>query len=859
MLLQLWAAVSAGVIAADPSSCPSAGPTGGRVRIYVCAEDGFRVVHTNKAGDDVPETLVVVGYESPYPTIAFTYDSTQFNVSSSTLTAVVDIATEKVTFVDVATDEVITQEGRSTLTTSKTEPSLYEVTQTFTQSEDESLYGGGEFQNGLINWKDTPIDLVQFNTEAAVPFFVSTKGYGVLWEGYSFTHVNAGTALQLSNASSTVYTGTLMTTAEGTYQFLVALCPGGYQCDPVNQLLNMTLTDGASTITAVSWVEQMNIPTTMAARAVLKASTTYTITIVSSIANPRLSYNAPNTGVFSITSDASAVIDYYFLYGRSIDGTIARYRDASGIAPLYPKKAYGFWSSRNRYHNQSELLANAHEYRSMQIPIDSIVQDWLYWGSLGWGPQWDPKIYPDPASMVSQLHALDLNFMVSVWSKFDTSTSFYKELQPAGFIINGSTYYDPYSGVAREMYYNFSHKAHFDVGVDSLWMDATEPENAPQQNQMLALGPGNQYLLPYSLMTTSAVTEGLRRDFREAQGARVFTLTRSAFAGQQRLGAVVWSGDTTSTFDMLRRQVYASVNFQLSGIPYWSMDIGGFFRPGDQYTSSSYHNLLVRWFQFGAFTPIFRLHGTANTEPWNYGASTMTAINTTAIALRYRFLPYTYSGFHHVEVAGSTMQRAMVFDFGYDKATHSIGDQYMWGKSVLVAPVYTAGDPAVRSVYFPVNTSWVDFYTGETVQGGQTLSVSASLQQIPLYFRSGSIVPLGPVVQHARAPADPLEIRIVGGGDAAYDLYEDDGKSPTVDVAATHTIDIAHSVISFRWTAANSSLEVDREGTFPGMLQARNLNIYVVRPGHGTGTLPANPDSTVVYTGGRQVYPVPTD
>ena len=817
----------------------------------------MRVVHTEKKGDKPTKSLVVVGYDTHFSNYTTSADGVHYNITTSKLKAVVEVATGAVQFLDAVTDELIGGEKSRSFAVSPNISTLYQATQTFTQTEDESLYGGGEFQNGLLNWKDTPVDVVQFNTEAAVPFFVSTKGYGVLWDAYSWTHVNEGLPISLrrdGNVTADTFTfkGTLTTKAAGNYQFLLSICPGGYGC-PSDKIVNITLTGGREPITVQHWPGINGLPATIAGRATLASYTTYTITVDTQVEAPTLTYNAPNTGIFSIKSDVVSVIDYYFLYGGSIDGSIALYRDASGIAPLYTKKTYGFWQCRNRYHNQSELLENAAKYRSLQIPVDNIVQDWMYWGSLGWGPHWDPTTYPDPKGMVSQLHGMDINFMVSVWSKFDNTTSFYKDMLKAGHIIKDSLFYDPTSAAAREMYYGFSKTNHFDIGVDSLWMDATEPESFPHRGQQLAVGPADQYFNVYPLLTTTAVTDGLRRDFREAQGARVFTLTRASFAGQQRTGAAIWSGDTKSKFDTLRRQIYASVNYQLSGIPYWSQDIGGFFRPDDQYTNTTYHALLVRWFQFGAFTPIFRLHGTANTEPWNYGEDTMSLINSSAIAMRYRFLPYTYSGFHDVEVAGSTMQRAMVFDFHKDPATHSIGDQFMWGKSVLVAPIYTEGSPAQRDVYFPVGTSWVDFNTGVVVEGGKTHRVSAAMDVTPLYLLSGSVIVLGRVVQHTGESSDPLEVRIASGADATFTLYEDDGASATVDETATHTIAVPHTLITFSWDESTQTLTVsDRTGSFPGMLQDRKLHVYLVRPGHGVGIMPTTvPDHSFTYQGAK--------
>ena len=835
--------------AVNAESCPSE-LIGCCTQIYICADRSFRVVHTAEVDQVAPESLVVVGYAAPFPEYTVTSSGGQVDIATSSLKASVDVASGLVTFYDVVTGTMLSAEANRTMVAAgSTAPDLYTAEQIFTQRDTESIYGGGGLQNGLFNWKDTAINLAQYNTEIAVPFFASTVGYGILWDAYSWTYVNSGgQGLKLTQTSTGLYQASLTATTSGKHSFLLELEPLAHWGASAGVRLNVS--NGGSTETVQYWPSgDANMPASLAGRVVLTAGVAYNITLETKGNAPVVTYIAPGRNRFALKAGPVAVLDYYFMHGDSIDGAIKLYRDASGVAALYTKKTYGFWQCRNRYENKSEVLASAKKYRDLYIPVDNIVQDYKYWGSLGWGPQWDPTIYPDPAGMVAELHKENFHFMVSVWSRFDASTTFFKDMQAAGHIINGSDYYDPFSASAREMYYNFSKQAHFDIGVDSIWLDATEAEHYPAYNQQVAVGNGNQYMNPYSLMTTRAIADGLRRDFRTAQGARVFSLTRSAFTGQQRVGAAVWTGDITSSWTMLRRQLYMSLNYQLSGMPYWCQDIGGYFRPGDEYDSPEYHNMLIRWFQFGAFTPIFRVHGRGYTEPWVYGNDTMTTINST-IALRYRFLPYTYSGFHDVQASGSTMQRALVFDFVSDEKTHDIGDQYMWGSSLMVAPIYTAGDPAVRTVYFPEG-QWRDFYTGDIVDGGQTKSVSAGLQEIPLYLRMGSIVVLGDVVQHTIATTKVMEVRICDGANAVYSLYEDDGASPTVNTDSTRVVDTPSSIIAFSWNNAEKTLTVaKRAGSFPGMLSEITMNIYVVAQNHGVGvTSKTPPNKSIVYTG----------
>eukprot|EP00928_Gymnodinium_smaydae_P034702 TRINITY_DN24534_c0_g1_i6.p1 TRINITY_DN24534_c0_g1~~TRINITY_DN24534_c0_g1_i6.p1 ORF type:complete len:458 (-),score=42.48 TRINITY_DN24534_c0_g1_i6:74-1447(-) len=446
--------------------------------------------------------------------------------------------------------------------------------------------------------------------------------------------------------------------------------------------------------------------------------------------------------------------------------------------------------------------------------------------------------------MVRELHDLNIRLMVSVWSQFDKTTDFWKQMNGHGWILGDSEYYDAFNPSARDLYYNFSNASMFSIGVDSLWQDATEPEQFPNVNVPTYLGSGNAYLNAYSLETTRAISDGLRRDYPHAQGSRVFTLTRSSFAAQQATGAALWTGDTSGTWDSLRRQIASSINYQLSGIPYWAQDIGGFFRPKDQYTSPDYHELLTRWFQFGVFTPIFRVHGAGTrTELWNFGTQTMSTINASAISLRYRLLPYTYSGFARVDQEGYTMQRGLSMDFPKDRRVYNIADEFMYGDAFLIAPIHQPGTS--RSVYLP-SGSWTHFHTGQTYQGGD-VNASFALDEAPCFVHAGAIVPLGPYLQHTgERPADPLEIRVYPGADARFTLFEDDGLSKAYERGEA-------SRIAFSWDEQNHVLTIgDRQGSFAGMLHRRTFHVVFASGGHGVGVAPAEPDAVVNYDGKKQ-------
>ena len=824
----------------------------GNSKIFVCSDTVIRVAHIPQGGSPKGESLVVNAKWDP---VAYKVSNATDNLTIITnrMQVVYNFDSDSVSFRD-SNGNIISEELHHSLNPSTT-PGVFSVSQTWKTDTSEGIYGGGQYQDGFINWAGTSLSMVQFNTQAIVPFFLSTKGYGLLWDSYSWTHLNDGIEIPLTINNQTATADVVL--SPGKHNFQVRLCrPWG--CG--GTVLKMTLTNNITgeVLTGQDWNELANIPDALIARVNVKEGGDYIININYDGDHPETLYMNSENSTIQLRSEASEAVDYYFVWGdNNMNNAISQYRRATGAAYLYGRYAYGFWQCKNRYHNKSELLNAAIEFRKRRIPVDNIVQDWMYWGNLGWGPHWDQTTYPNPADMVKTLHENSFHFMVSVWAKFDKKTTFYKEMNSKGYIINGSIYYDPYNPEARELYYNFSNENHFKIGVDALWLDATEPEALPNYDNKVFLGPGNQYLNPFSLMTTSAIADGLRRDYSTSTGARVFSLTRSSFAGQQRTGAALWSGDTTATWDTLRRQIAASLNYQMSGIPYWSQDIGGFFRPNDMYTNIDYWCMLTRWFQFGVFTPIFRVHGTGNTEIWNYGPYVQNWVVNSSINLRYRLLPYIYSGFRKVEQEGYTMQRAMPLDFSGDVNTHDIADQFMFGESLLIAPIYspndTNSDLATRSVYFPAG-GWWNFNTGE--MSGATVgwhrNISCDIIEIPIFVRAGSIIIMGPAVQHTDEKADPLEIRIYRNSDANFTLFEDDGESPSMEA------DHQFSEIQFSLSEEENKLTVsDRRGSFPGMLSTRTLNIVVVSKDHGTGaSVTTKPDKTVLYNGSQVIIPL---
>ncbi len=559
-------------------------------------------------------------------------------------------------------------------------------------------------------------------------------------------------------------------------------------------------------------------------------------------------------GDIVMTSEVANLVDYYFMAGPKADDVVASYRALTGAAPLFGRWALGYWQSKDHYGSQSELLEVASTYRSMQIPIDNIVQDWQYWGSNPWGSHQFSQSYPDPAGMFKTLHQTGFHTMISVWGRFASGSANYDALKSAGGFItpilgDGKTYYyDPFKAEGRSLYWQQMNTGLFSKGVDGWWLDATEPElNQPPEwgefrNFQTAAGLGAVVYNAYPLMTTTAVHDGQRATTSDK---RVFILTRSAYSGQQRNGAVTWSGDISGDWATFKRQIPAGLNFSLSGIPYWTTDIGGYFLSGlGGPGSSAYTELFERWFQFGAFCPMFRTHGTGpDRNIYSFGSGAQTVL-LGVDQLRYRLLSYIYSMSWMVTHQAYTMMRALVFDFASDPMALNVPDEYMFGPAILVNPVSDAGATS-RSVYLPANTNWYDFWSGATLQGGQKVMAAAPIDRIPLYVRAGSILPMGPVMQYAtEKPADPIELRVYRGADGTFELYEDENDNYNYEMGAFATIPMT-------WSEAKRTLTIGaRQGSFPGMLQRRTFRVIFVAQSHGAGAAEsATADRTITYTG----------
>jgi alpha-D-xyloside xylohydrolase len=627
-----------------------------------------------------------------------------------------------------------------------TNDNFYHVTDNFRPREDEAMYGLGQHQSGLFNYRGSVVTLAQKNTDIAVPFFVSTAGYGILW----------------NSASVSVFDNRF-----------------------------------------------------------------------------------PNE--LKLTAEAATSIDYYFLYGPEPDEIIHRYRDLTGHAPLYPRWAYGLFQSKDRYKSQAEFLAIAAKYRELHIPADAIVQDYVWWTKQG-SSQFNAN-YPDPAAMMDELHRLHFHAMISIWPNFEEGAGILTEMQQKNMLVPGLNLYDPTNPAARDLYWNLLPSTLLAKGFDAFWLDASEPEDddgnsdAVLHDKRLVAGDGALFTNAYPLFHSESIYQHWRQTL---SSKRAFLLTRSAFIGQQRNGAASWSGDVESNFWSFSHQIPAGLNFMLSGIPNWTTDIGGYGYPIAKDTRDpSYQEVFTRWFQYGTFCPLFRIHGrrrNQENEIWSFGPVAPILIHYDK--LRYRLLPYIYSEAWQVTANDSTMMRPLVMDWRTDTGVWNIGDEFMFGPAILVSPVTEAGATA-RSVYLPAASAWYDFWTGESVVGGQHIIAPAPLERIPLFVRGGSILPLGPEIEFTeQRSADPIELRVYPGADGAFDLYEDEGD----DYGYENGL---RAIIPIRWNEESRTLSFgSRSGKFPGMLQHRTFRVVLVSKSHGIGEEPSeSSDQVIEYDG----------
>ncbi|MGB7394828.1 MAG: TIM-barrel domain-containing protein [Pricia sp.] len=561
---------------------------------------------------------------------------------------------------------------------------------------------------------------------------------------------------------------------------------------------------------------------------------------------PTLKWRKPSekNELLSLWSASAKNIDYYFIYGEeNMDQVVSGFRKLTGKATLLPKWAYGFWQSRNRYQSQEEIVSMAKKLRGNKIPFDNIVLDWHYWVNDTWGSHtFNEKAFPDASAMTDELHDLNANVMISVWPKFYPETANYKELETAGALYTKfadekgvdfrnhlNTYYDPFNPEGREIYWNQINREIYSHGFDAWWLDGTEPSfdkdfDANKRAYYMepnAFGKGYDYLNLFALYNSKAIYEGQRS---VDPNKRAFILTRSSFAGMQEYAAVAWSGDVAASWDMFRSEIAAGLNYSLSGMPYWTDDIGGYIsemRDGT-YFYDEFEELFTRWFQFGTFSPIFRAHGDQHPQNMLAFKKDYFEAQLKFDKLRYSLMPYIYSVAGAVTHDDYTMMRGLVFDFADDPKVLDITDQFMFGPSLLICPV-TEYEARERDVYLPATTDWYDFWTGKYYKGGKSYSVTAPLDQMPIFVKAGSIIPFGPEIQYtSEKKPESILLKVYEGADAAFELYEDEGTNYNYQGGAFSEINIS-------WDDTENLLKIsDSKGEYKGMLKDRKFQVELV-------------------------------
>lgn len=798
----------------------------------------------------------------------------------------------------------------------------FHIRQLFESPQGEAFYGLGEHQNAVMNYKGHDVDLWQYNIVDVNPFLVSSKNYGILWDNNSRTKfgdireyepistsklfgkdgAEGGLTAEYfkdqdfhtlfasrtepriahefndvndafpdgftQNVAAARWSGEIECRTPGLHKF--RLYSSGY----VKMWLNGHLV-------ADAW-RQNWLPWTYLPSLNMESGKKYQIKIewIHSGGYIGLKVLPPQDEVrdeISLYSEVADQIDYYFIRGDNLDQVIHGYRRITGSAPMMPKWAMGLWQCRERYTSQEELLSVVKEFRRRQIPLDNIVQDWFYWKEDKWGDhEFDSSRYPNPDEMIRMLHNdLHTRIMISVWPKFYVGTKNYEQFKEKGWLYmrnvdrgqkdwvgSGyvSTFYDPYSKGARELFWKQMNEKLFSKGIDAWWLDCTEPDiqsNLSRTETILrqgptALGSASRYCNTYSLLNSQAVYEGQRRTNADQ---RVFILTRSVFAGQQRYAAATWSGDVAARWYDLKAQISAGLNFSLSGVPYWTTDIGGFAveprfeKPGDA-DLEEWRELMTRWFQFGTFCPLFRVHGQfPYREMFNVAPDTHPAYQAMLAydKLRYRLMPYIYSLTGMVTQQDYTIMRALVMDFSNDKQVLNIGDQFMFGPALLINPVIDFKARA-RHVYLPSGSGWFDLRSGRRFDGGQTIQVDAPYRDIPIFVRAGSILPCGPALQYTtEKPADPIRLFVYTGADGSFTLYEDENVSYNYEKGMFSQIPMIYSEKDRVLTLGK------RTGEFPGMEMKRTFEIVWMGDQKSPGIdFQSKPDVTVTYDGSEQ-------
>ena len=849
-------------------------------------------------------------------------------LETATTKAIVSLKTGEIKFTDLKGNVILQEQrggGKSFNPIEVEGHSGYTFRQVFESPMDEAFYGLGQHQSDEFNYKGKNEELFQYNTKVSIPFIISNKNYGILWDNYSLSRFgdprpyanldqfklfdkngkeggltatymlnkdpknvflerqestidyeniktikNFPKDFPLENGSVT-WEGQIQPKESGIFRFI--LYYAGYT--------KVYLDD--SLVVAERWRTAWN-PNSYKFSANLSAQKRHKLRIewlpdggVSYMGLKALSpVPEQEQTKLSLWSEMGKQMDYYFIRGNNPDQVISGYRTVTGKAQIMPKWAMGFWQSRERYKTQDEIINALKEFRRREIPIDNIVLDWNYWPETEWGShEFDKNRFPNPKGMVDSIHSLDARMMISVWPKFYQSTGHFKEFENKGWMymqaIKDSirdwvgpgyvgSFYDAYSADARKLFWKQMKEHLYTLGVDAWWMDASEPNvrdctDMPYRKSLCgptALGPSTEYFNAYALMNAEAIYDGQRG---ADNNKRVFLLTRSGFAGLQRYSTATWSGDIATRWEDMKAQISAGINFSISGVPYWTMDNGGFCvekryeraKEGSE-DLNEWRELNVRWHQFGAFVPLFRTHGQfPYRELWNIAPENHPAYKTMLYytQLRYRLMPYIYTlaGMSHFN--DFTIMRGLVMDFENDKNVLNISDQYMFGKNLMICPVYEYKARS-REVYFPKNTGWYNLYDGKFTAGGEKQKVDAPYDKMPIYVTAGSILPIGKVIQNTKQAQTDLTLYVYAGKNGTFTLYEDENVNYNYEKDA-------YSTIEFSYNDKDKTLSIaDRKGNFNGMAKDRNFNIILVDANNAVGIDTSVKDQkTIHYTGNK--------
>lgn len=901
------------------------------MKIEVVNDEIMHIIASPTDGFSKEKSLCVIDRKPSVPSFNVKQSGDSLMVSTSKISAKVLLSSGQVIFTGSDNRKLLSEPagGGKTFSPVSVEGTKgYYLRQVFESPKDEAFYGLGQHQSDEFNYKGLNESLYQYNTKVSVPFVVSDKNYGILWDNYSLTkfgdprdysqmdlftlydrkggkgglsatyytgpdtseifterkessidYENLTTIKNFPekfpfNNSRIIWTGKIEPAETGSYHF--RLYYAGYTKLYIDNEL----------VVPERWRTAWN-PNTFKFSKILEKGRKYDIRLEwkpdGGVSYIGLKVLSPRTdeeqGRLSLASEMGNQIDYYFIHGGNTDEVISGYRTLTGKAPIMPKWALGFWQSRERYKSQTELVDVVKEYRKRKIPIDNIVLDWSYWPVDSWGShEFDHRFFPDPEGMIREVHDLHAKIMISVWPKFYYTTEHYKEFDRNGWMYRQAvkdsvrdwigkgfigSFYDAYSEGARKLFWEQIKEHLYSKGIDAWWMDASEPdilsnasiEYRKKLSTPTALGPSTKYFNTYALVNAMAIYNGQRGADPDK---RVFLLTRSGFAGLQRYSTATWSGDIGTRWEDMKAQIPAGLNYAMSGIPYWTFDIGGFCVENRYATAKEgssdldeWRELNTRWFQFGSFCPLFRSHGQYPfREIYNLSPETHPAYKSMVYydKLRYRLMPYIYSLAGLTYFNDYTIMRAMEFDFAADSNVKNIGDQYMFGPSILVAPVYKYKARS-RTVCFPSTNGWYDFYSGAYVNGGNRMEVRAPYERIPLYVREGSIIPVGPEIQYTdERQADPVTLYVYCGRNCAFTMYEDEGINYNYEKGACSTI-------RFEYNDHTGELTIGkRYGEFHGMLKSRTFNIIWITKDNPQGLdTGATPGNTVKYTGEKIV------